>query len=51
MATIETIGDHFLKTKKGWFSAATFAQYDLKPNYKVLLGDKSGPFKAAARSA
>jgi len=51
MATIETIGDHFLKTKKGWFSAAAFAQYDLKPKYKALLGDKSGPFKAAARSA
>ena len=51
MATIEKIGNHFLKTKKGWFSAIAFAQYDLKPKYKALLGDKSGPFKVAARSA
>ena len=51
IATIENIGDHFLKTKKGWFSAIAFALYNLKPKYKALLGDKSGPFKVAARSA
>ena len=45
MSQLELIGDHFLKTRKGWFSDAMFSGLTtLPPRFRRLLGDEHGPF-------
>ena len=46
MKQIEAIGNKFLADGLGWFSKASFIMVDLKPKYRKLLGDASGPERA-----
>ena len=40
---VESVGDYFLRTGKGWFNKNSFCNFTLKPKYTKLLGDRDGP--------